>query len=47
MPGAWAGEETYMSVDEKTRERIDTLVASNSVVLFMKGTREQPHSGGH
>lgn len=34
-----------MSVDEKTRERIDTLVASNQVVLFMKGTREQPQCG--
>jgi monothiol glutaredoxin len=34
-----------MSVDEKTRERIDTLVASNPVVLFMKGTREQPQCG--
>lgn len=34
-----------MSVDEKIRERIDNLVASNRVVLFMKGTREQPQCG--
>ncbi len=34
-----------MSADEAIRERIDALVASDPVVLFMKGTREQPQCG--
>lgn len=34
-----------MSADENTRQRIDQLVASDQVVLFMKGTREQPQCG--
>ena len=34
-----------MSVDENIRQRIDTLLASDRVVLFMKGTREQPQCG--
>lgn len=34
-----------MSIDPATRERIDELVASNEVVLFMKGTREAPRCG--
>jgi monothiol glutaredoxin len=34
-----------MSADEKTRQRIEALLASDSVVLFMKGTREQPQCG--
>lgn len=34
-----------MSADEKIRQRIDALVASDQVVLFMKGTREQPQCG--
>ena len=34
-----------MSLDETTRERIDSLIGSNRVVLFMKGTRQQPQCG--
>jgi monothiol glutaredoxin len=34
-----------MSVDDAIRERIDSLVASDRVVLFMKGTRHQPQCG--
>lgn len=34
-----------MSVDDTSRERIDSLVASDRVVLFMKGTRHQPQCG--
>ena len=34
-----------MSADENIRQRIDTLLASDRVVLFMKGTREQPQCG--
>ena len=34
-----------MSADEAIRERIDSLIASDRVVLFMKGTREQPQCG--
>ena len=34
-----------MSADEKIRQRIDALLASDQVVLFMKGTREQPQCG--
>ena len=30
---------------ESTQERLDTLVGSNKVVLFMKGTREMPQCG--
>lgn len=45
MLGARFGEERFMSADEKVRTRLDTLVASNRVVLFMKGTREQPQCG--
>lgn len=34
-----------MSADEAIRQRIDSLIASDRVVLFMKGTREQPQCG--
>jgi monothiol glutaredoxin len=34
-----------MSLDNTTRERIDTLLASHPVVLFMKGDRRQPMCG--
>ncbi len=34
-----------MSIDPATRQRIDELVASNDVVLFMKGNRERPQCG--
>lgn len=34
-----------MSADDATRERIDSLIASDRVVLFMKGTRHQPQCG--
>jgi len=34
-----------MSTEDAVRERIDSLVASDRVVLFMKGTRQQPQCG--
>jgi monothiol glutaredoxin len=34
-----------MSLDSATRERIASLVASDRVVLFMKGTRDAPQCG--
>jgi len=34
-----------MEIDQQTRERIDALIHSDRVVLFMKGTREQPQCG--
>jgi monothiol glutaredoxin len=34
-----------MSLDEKTRARISDAIASDRVVLFMKGTREFPQCG--
>ncbi|MDH3451576.1 MAG: Grx4 family monothiol glutaredoxin [Gammaproteobacteria bacterium] len=34
-----------MSLDEATRQRIDSLIGSNRVVLFMKGTPQQPQCG--
>ena len=34
-----------MSTEDAVRERIDSLVASDRVVLFMKGTRHQPQCG--
>ncbi len=34
-----------MSLDEKTRSRIADTIASDRVVLFMKGTREFPQCG--
>ncbi len=34
-----------MSADNAIRERIDAVIASDRVVLFMKGTREQPQCG--
>ncbi|MDE2249108.1 MAG: Grx4 family monothiol glutaredoxin [Pseudomonadota bacterium] len=34
-----------MSLDSATRERIETLLTSHRVVLFMKGTRQQPMCG--
>jgi monothiol glutaredoxin len=34
-----------MSADNATRERIESLIASDRVVLFMKGTRQQPQCG--
>lgn len=34
-----------MSNDDTSRQRIDSLVASDRVVLFMKGTRHQPQCG--
>jgi monothiol glutaredoxin len=32
-------------LDETTRKRIDEIIASDRVVLFMKGTRHQPQCG--
>ncbi len=34
-----------MSLDTTTRERIETLLKDHRVVLFMKGTRQQPMCG--
>jgi monothiol glutaredoxin len=34
-----------MSLDESTREQIDSLVQSNDVMLFMKGDRQAPQCG--
>jgi monothiol glutaredoxin len=34
-----------MALDTPTRERIETLLAEHQVVLFMKGTRQQPMCG--
>src|SRR5882672_4259427 len=34
-----------MTLDPETRKKIDQLVASDSVVLFMKGTRSFPQCG--
>lgn len=33
------------ALDEETRGRIESLVGSDHVVLFMKGTRRQPQCG--
>jgi len=32
-------------LDDGTRKRIDALIGSDKVVLFMKGTREMPQCG--
>ncbi|HXV36422.1 MAG TPA: Grx4 family monothiol glutaredoxin [Myxococcota bacterium] len=34
-----------MGIDPATRQRIEAIIASNDVVLFMKGTREAPQCG--
>ena len=34
-----------MSLDSATRERIESLLQSHRVVLFMKGNRQQPMCG--
>lgn len=34
-----------MSLDDQTRERIDSLIQSNEVMLFMKGDRRMPQCG--
>ena len=34
-----------MPITEETRTRIDSLLSSNEVVLFMKGTPQQPQCG--
>jgi monothiol glutaredoxin len=34
-----------MSLDSTTRQRIEEMIASNDVVLFMKGNREAPQCG--
>src|SRR5690606_4110129 len=34
-----------LMLDDATRQRIDALIASAPVVLFMKGTRRQPQCG--
>lgn len=33
------------TLDEETRQRIESLIGSDRVVLFMKGTRRQPQCG--
>eukprot|EP01039_Chlorochromonas_danica_P002996 gene2996-3269_t len=33
------------ALDEETRKKIEELVTNNQVVLFMKGTKEQPQCG--
>ena len=34
-----------MPLDDQTRSAIDELLADNRVVLFMKGSRQQPQCG--
>jgi monothiol glutaredoxin len=34
-----------MSLSEETRSRIDSIIASDDVVVFMKGVRAQPQCG--
>ena len=34
-----------MQLNDEVRERIDTIIGSNRVVLFMKGTPEMPQCG--
>ena len=34
-----------MTLDDQTRERIDTLIESHEVLLFMKGDRQMPQCG--
>jgi monothiol glutaredoxin len=34
-----------MTLSEETRKRIDTIIASDRVVLFMKGNRHMPQCG--
>ena len=34
-----------MSLEERTRQRIDSIVGSDRVVLFMKGERRMPQCG--
>ena len=34
-----------MSLDDPTREQIESLIQSNDVVLFMKGDRQAPQCG--
>lgn len=34
-----------MALDEATRQQIDSVIGSSRVVLFMKGTRQQPQCG--
>jgi monothiol glutaredoxin len=34
-----------MTIDDQTRERIQSIIDSDRVVLFMKGTREMPQCG--
>lgn len=34
-----------MSLDQATRQRIESMIGSDRVVLFMKGTRHQPQCG--
>ncbi|MGR9093188.1 MAG: glutaredoxin domain-containing protein, partial [Gammaproteobacteria bacterium] len=34
-----------MSLDDQVRSRIESLIADNAVVLFMKGTPQQPQCG--
>jgi monothiol glutaredoxin len=37
--------ETDMALNEDVRQRIESIIASDRVVLFMKGTREMPQCG--
>lgn len=34
-----------MEIDESTRERLQTIIDSSPVVLFMKGNRQMPQCG--
>ena len=34
-----------MSLDETTRQRIESIVNASDVMLFMKGNRSQPQCG--
>ncbi|HJP36788.1 MAG TPA: Grx4 family monothiol glutaredoxin, partial [Gammaproteobacteria bacterium] len=34
-----------MSLNDQTRSRIESMIASKEVVLFMKGTPQQPQCG--
>ena len=40
-----ASKESTMALNEQTRERIESIIRGNDVVLFMKGNRAMPQCG--
>src|SRR5262245_53621623 len=45
LTGSAAEEDAPVTIDDATRQRIEKIIGSDRVVLFMKGSRQMPQCG--